>query len=148
MHRWRPLTRGDYDDYIAMVTAFYSTDAVIKPIPRAHMDATFEEVLRSDAYTSCYICETDGEAVGYALLAHTFSQEAGGKVMWIEELYLKEEHRHQGYGRSCFKGSLSSLPADVKRVRLEVERDNEGAVKLYKSFGFDFLEYDQMVLDR
>ena len=43
---------------------------------------------------------------------------------------------------------LASLPADIKRVRLEAERANTDAVRLYRSFGFDFLEYDQMVLDR
>jgi len=145
---WRPITLSDREEYLAMVTAFYNTNAVIRPIPRSHIEATFDEVIRTDTYAACYICETENSTVGYALLAKTFSQEAGGYVIWIEELYLKEGYRNQGLGREFFNTFLSALPPEVKRVRLEVERENEGAVALYESLGFDWLEYDQMVLDR
>ena len=39
------------------------------------------------------------------------------------------------------------MSADCARFRLEVERENEGAVRLYESLGFRFFEYDQMVLE-
>ncbi len=142
---WRPLRDTDREDYLAMATAFYNTDAVMHPIPRSHIEATFDELMRSDIYTVCYICETADGIVGYALLAKTFSQEAGGTVLWVEELYLKEGYRHMGLGRAFFDNFFAALPPDVKRVRLEVERENEGAVKLYEFLGFAFLEYDQMV---
>lgn len=145
---WRPITPADREDYLAMATAFYNTDAVMKPIPRTHIEATFAELMRSDAYASCYICETKDGIVGYALLAKTFSQEAGGFALWIEELYLKEDCRHRGLGREFFEAFFASLPPDIKRIRLEVERENEGAVHLYESLGFTFFEYDQMVLER
>ncbi len=142
---WRPIKATDREEYLAMATTFYNTNAVMHPIPRSHIEATFDELMRSDTYTECHICEIADGIVGYALLARTFSQEAGGMVLWIEELYLKKDYRHQGLGREFFKCFLAQLPPEVKRVRLEVELENEGAVKLYKSLGFDFLEYDQMV---
>ena len=33
----------------------------------------------------------------------------------------------------------------VTRFRLEVEKENERAWKLYKRQGYDWLEYDQMI---
>ena len=142
---WRPIQASDREEYLAMATAFFNTNAVIHPIPRSHIEATFDELMRSSVYTTCYICEVDDGIVGYALLAKTFSQEAGGMVLWIEELYLKKDYRNQGLGREFFGEFLAALPPEVKRVRLEVELENEGAVKLYRSLGFEFLEYDQMV---
>ncbi len=142
---WRPIKAADREEYLAMATAFYNTNAVMHPIPRSHMEATFDELMRADTYTACHICQTADGIIGYALLAKTFSQEAGGHVLWIEELYLKEGYRHQGLGRAFFNDLLTTLPPEIKRVRLEVERENEGAVKLYESLGFEFLEYDQMI---
>ena len=148
MCHWRPITAQDRAEYLAMSHAFYQTDAVMHPIPLSHIEATFEELMASDTYASAYICEAEGAVVGYALLAKTFSQEAGGLVLWVEELYVTPSCRGSGCGKAFFEMLMSSLKADVKRVRLEVERDNEHAVRLYKQYGFDFLEYDQMMLER
>ena len=145
---WRPISTSDRAEYLAMSEAFYSTDAVMHPVPLSHMEATFDELMRSDTYAVGFICEVQGAAAGYALLAKTFSQEAGGLVYWVEELYIKPPYQHNGCGKAFFDMLLSSLPDDVKRVRLEVERDNEKAVHLYERYGFSFLEYDQMILER
>ena len=40
---------------------------------------------------------------GYGLIAKTFSQEAGGMVYWLEELYILEEYRSKGLGSEYFR---------------------------------------------
>ena len=112
-----------------------------------HFVSTFAELMRSDDYAFCYIFVLDGEVAGYSLLAKTYSQEAGGKVLWIEEIYVLPSFRGRGIGNAFFDFLIKNRPTDVKRLRLEVEREHERAVKLYKSFGFDFLDYDQMIID-
>ena len=37
---------------------------------------------------------------------------------------------------------------DARRLRLEVNRENAGAARLYEKTGYQKLDYDQMVLDR
>ena len=143
----RPIKKEDKAVYLKMAAEFYKTDAVLLHVGEEHLTSTFDELMRSDDYALCYIFELDGEAVGYALLAKTYSQEAGGKVLWIEEIYVSPDFRGRGIGKAFFEFLLKNRPSDVKRLRLEVERENNGAVKLYKSFGFDFLEYDQMIID-
>ena len=76
------------------------------------------------------------------------AQEAGGVAIWIEELYIKPSYRACGYGSRFLREFLGSLPPQVKRVRLEAERENDRAVRLYESLGFTFLDYDQMVIER
>ena len=38
--------------------------------------------------------------------------------------------------------------SDSRRFRLEVTQMNQGAAHLYEKCGFQYLRYDQMVLDR
>ena len=147
MLKIRPLTMCDKETYLRMAREFYATDAVLIHVGKEHFLSTFDELMRSDEYAICYIFELDGETVGYSLLAKTYSQEAGGLVLWIEEIYVAPEHRGRGIGKTFFDFILKNKPDNVKRLRLEVERENEGAVKLYRSFGFDFLGYDQMIID-
>ena len=143
----RRIEATDKEIYLKMAREFYATDAVLLRVADKNLLSTFDELMRSDDYAVCYIFELDGEVAGYSLLAKTFSQEAGGQVLWIEEIYVLPKFRSRGIGKKFFRFLLDNRPRSVKRVRLEVERDNEGAVRLYKSFGFDFLGYDQMIID-
>ena len=89
----------------------------------------------------------DGHIVGFGYVTVYYACEVGGRCLMFEELYLKEEARGKGYGSRYFEAVMKARP-EVKRFRLEVTRSNEGAVRLYQKLGFEFLDYDQMVLDR
>jgi GNAT superfamily N-acetyltransferase len=65
----------------------------LHPVPDTHFEATFSELMASDTYAECFFFEEDNKPVGYALLAKTFSQEAGGLTLWIEELFVLPEYR-------------------------------------------------------
>jgi ribosomal protein S18 acetylase RimI-like enzyme len=73
--------------------------------------------------------------------------EAGGDTLWLEDLYIRKDFRNKGLGKEYFNFIFSEYKG-VRRFRLEVEDTNERAVKLYKSLGFEFLEYKQMILDK
>ncbi len=141
----RKIKLDDKPAYLEMAKDFYSTDAVIHPVDEENFSITFDEMMNSDRYAVGYIFELDGQTAGYALLAKTFSQEAGGTVIWIEELYVKEAFRSRGLGSEFFRFLEDTYGGKVKRYRLEVEKENEGAVRLYKRQGFSFFAYDQMV---
>lgn len=141
----RKLNKNDKEIYLKLVTEFYNSNAVLHPIPEKNMIASFNEILRSKQYTECYIFEYDKEPVGYGILAKSFSQEAGGIVLWIEEIYIMDEYRGKGLGKEFFKYVDDNCLEGVKRLRLEVEDDNVQAIKLYKKLGFEKLDYSQMI---
>ncbi len=143
----RKIASKDKEEYLAMARAFYITDAVLIRVDDSHFYAAFEELMRSETYAECYIFELDGAVAGYSLLAKTYSQEAGGMAVWIDEIYVKPEFRCHGIGRAFFEFLLKNRSESVRRFRLEAEKENARAIALYKSFGFDFLEYDQMIID-
>ena len=144
----RPVEPRDRAVYLQLAAEFYHSPAVLHPVPTAYLEATFEEITHASPYAEGFLLEQDGEAVGYALLSKGFSQEAGGAVVWVEELYIRETCRGQGLGSAFFRYLDEYLPPAVKRMRLEVEPDNARAAALYARHGFRPLPYAQMVKDR
>ncbi|MCI8589847.1 MAG: GNAT family N-acetyltransferase [Clostridiales bacterium] len=130
-----------------MAADFYASDAVLFHVDASHLTAAFHELMRSDEYLECYILEYDGKTAGYALLCKSYSQEAGGMVLWIDELYVLPAYRSKGIGGAFFDFLFAQKGGQFKRFRLEVEKDNARAAALYQKMGFDFLAYEQMIKD-
>lgn len=143
---FRSINENDWELYRNYVDIFYHTDAVNAPVPQDNYRATFDEMMRSDAYVKGYIFEEDGKPCGFALLSKTFSQEAGGVSVTIEEIYIEPEYRSRGLATEFFVWLKSK--SEIMRLRIEVEDDNEGAKRLYERMGFELLPYLQMVIDR
>lgn len=147
MLKFRKIEQADRSVYLKMTADFYSSDAVLIHPSEENFKRTFDELMRSDVYAECHIFDLDGTTVGYALLAKTFSQEAGGIVIWVEEIYVLPEYRGRGIGKTYLSHLIDTRGNNVRRIRLEAEKENEGAIKLYRSLGFKWLDYGQMIID-
>lgn len=141
----RKITPEDRSLYLQMAHDFYHSEAVLHPVPDEYLVRSFDELMRSETYMTCLIFEADNRPAGYALLCKTWSQEAGGPAVWIDELYVLPEFRSRGLGHAFFAALQETVPA--ARYRLEIEPDNARAERLYRSMGFDVLGYKQMVKD-
>ncbi len=141
----RKIEAKDKAEYINMATDFYSSPAVLSSVSSAHFEDTFSELMRSEIYAEAFIFENDGKITGYGLIAKTFSQEAGGLVVWIEEIYVKESYRNMGLGSKFIEFIKTNVPA--ARYRLETEPDNTKAQQLYKRHGFEKFEYINYKID-
>ncbi len=141
----RKVELNDRETYIGLAQRFYSSDAVQHTIPRQHIEATFDEMMRSDVYADGYILTHDGKPAGYALIAKTFSCEGGGLTVWIEEIFILPEYRSLGLGRTLFSMLEAEYGRSLARMRLEIEPGNMRAKNLYQNLGFQVLPYQQMV---
>lgn len=143
----RPLNEKDKEIFITLAKEFYNSDAVIKPLPQDFYPFIFDKLIKKNSTAKGFIIEYDGKICGYGVVNLTFSMEAGGDTLWLEDLYIRKDFRNKGLGKEYFNFIFKKYKK-VKRFRLEVEESNPKAIKLYKSFGFDFLEYKQMILDK
>jgi len=143
----RKLERQDSTLFFELVTEFYTSDGVDHPIPTVYMERTFSELCRSEDYLVCYVIEQEGKPAGYALLAKTFSQEAGGLAIWLEELYLRPAFRGQGIGDAFLTWLQDQWQGEAVRWRLEVVGTHDRVKAMYARHGYEPMPYDQMVLD-
>ncbi len=147
MMRIRKLTKQDEQLYYELAGEFYHSPAVLHPVPEKNLKLGFEELMRENSLLQAQIIECGDRAAGFALLARSYSQEAGGEVIWLEELYILPEYRGRGLGEAYMRDLIENKPAQVKRIRLEIERNNEGAKRLYEKMNFGVYDYEQMIRD-
>lgn len=139
----RQMKEEDRQSVIEMMRVFYASEAVSTNGSFEIFTADFDACISASPYLTGYIFDEGGVSVGYAMTAHSFSTEFGKPCVWIEDIYIKEEYRHLGFGRAFFE-FIESLHPD-KVLRLEVEHENENALRLYKKRGFTFLNYGEMI---
>src|SRR5262249_55173905 len=80
--------------------------------------------------------EVGGEPAGFALFFHTFSTFRGRPGLYLEDLFVRPEHRRRGIG----KGLLASLARmavarGCGRLEWAVLDWNEPAIAFYRSLG-------------
>jgi GNAT superfamily N-acetyltransferase len=82
--------------------------------------------------------EIQNQLSGYALLIAYWSNEFGGDICAVDELFIVPEHRSQGYGKSLFadiaQGDL--WPAPIGAIAVGVTPGNVRARRLYERLGF------------
>ncbi len=141
----RKICERDREVFLSLSEQFYSSPAVLHPVPKAFHEETFCELMRSETYALGFMLESEGECAGYALLAKTYSREAGGMVIWLEELFVLPQFRSHGLGREFFS-FLEKYTAEngYARIRLEAEEENVRALSLYQRLGFEYMDYKQM----
>lgn len=143
----RKVKAEDKALYVELSKGFYSGGASLHGANLAHIDSTFAECVKGSPFAQAYIIEEDGKPAGFALFSFTWSNESGGMVTLLEELYVAPEFRGLRLGTQFMDWMLDTYK-DMSRIRLEVCRQNDGARRLYERYGFTLLDYEQMVRDR
>ncbi len=138
----RKMVAEDKPIIIDMMRAFYSSPAVLSNGSTEIFNADIDACVGDNPYLEGYTFEENGKILGYAMLAKSFSTEFGKPCIWIEDLYILSEYRGRGIGSNFFKFIEEKYP--VHLFRLEVEEENERAVKVYKKCGFEVLPYMEM----
>lgn len=138
----RDMVAEDRDEVLGMMRVFYASPAVHTNGSEKIFLADFENCVNDNPYLEGYIFEGALGIVGYAMVAKSFSTEFGVPCFWIEDLYIKEDYRGLGLGKLALDYITEKYTDCI--FRLEVEEENERAVRLYKKCGFDVLPYMEM----
>jgi GNAT superfamily N-acetyltransferase len=87
------------------------------------------------------IAEVGGEAVGYAVFFGTFSTFECRPGLWVEDLFVRPEHRQRGIGRALL-GRIAAIALEWDCARLEWSALdwNEPALRFYDELGAERLE--------
>ena len=138
----RVMNEKDKSDILEMMRVFYASPAVHTNGSEAIFLNDIENCINDNPYLEGYVIEDLNGIQGYAMVAKSFSTEFGKPCIWIEDLYIKEDCRGLGLGNMLMEFITQNYTDCI--FRLEVEEENERAVKLYKKCGFTVLPYMEM----
>jgi len=134
----RPATPADLADIEALIQALaeYERLAHLCVATRAQLaDALFGPHPAAEVQ----IARIDGDfgpAVGFALFCHTFSTFLGRRTLWLEDLYVRPEHRGRGIGRALLQ-RLARIAGERGCGRFEwaVLDWNAPSIRFYEALG-------------
>ena len=95
-----------------------------------------EKLFSDDATTHALICTLNDEPIGFAVYFYNFSTWLGKNGLYLEDLYISQQHRKLGAGKTLIK-HLANLAVQNKCGRFEwcVLDWNTTAINFYKSIG-------------
>ena len=117
----------------------------------AEYEHMLEEVVATEALLTEWIFQKekaevifvleDGNEVGFALFFHIFSTFLGRAGIYLEDLYVKPEYRHKGYGKGLLK-KLAQIAVERGCGRLEwwCLDWNQPSIDFYLSLGAEPME--------
>ena len=127
----RTAVPEDLDEILAMVRELAEFEQLADEV--VFDRGEFGEHLFGDqAVASVLIAEVDGRAAGMALWFPTFSTFLGRAGIWLEDLYVRTEHRGQGIGTALLHHLRSMTNG---RVEWSVLDWNERAIEVYRGLG-------------
>jgi len=136
----RRMEAGDRDEVLAMMRVFYDSPAVFHTSSDRVLENDFDACVGNSPFLDGYVFDDAGKAAGYAMVSTAYTTEYGGLCGWVEDLYLKPGYRGSGLARQFFE-SLQELYPDAVRFKLEVEPENDKAVRAYEGCGWSKLPY-------
>lgn len=82
------------------------------------------------------VCWQQGEPVGFALYFNNFSTFKGKPGIYLEDLFVKPEHRGKGYGKSLLQYLAKEAVANgYARFEWSVLDWNQPSIDFYESMG-------------
>ena len=82
------------------------------------------------------LAECDGTAVGFALFYHDFSTFMGKPGVYLEDIFVRPEHRGHGHGKALIAGvAATALERGCARMKWSVLDWNEPAIDFYRGLG-------------
>ena len=136
MTTFKPLEITDISIIIQMMQDFYSIDNY--PMDVEVAKKLFQEFISNEHLGKSWLMYSENEIVGYIILTFIFSFEYGGKIAFVDELFIQETARGKGFGKEAIQFIQQEVPKlSLKLLYLEVEPHNENAQKLYLAHDFE-----------
>lgn len=133
---FRPLKNTDYPELRRMINALYNEDPVDRRITAKKISRSVKELSRNPCKGKVIIFELDSVIIGYSILIFYWSNEYGGNILNIDELYVKSEYRGRGVATQFLKHIPRTFEDRIVAVQLEVSPSNTNALDYYMKLGF------------
>lgn len=127
----RPAVEADVPELVAMVRELADFENLSDQVSITE-DGLARTLFGPEAMAQDWVVEEGGALVGHAIWYRTFSTFLGKTGIWLEDIYIRPEHRRQGYASEI----LTRLRQETEgRLEWEVLEWNVPAMDFYERLG-------------
>ncbi|MBZ5704614.1 MAG: GNAT family N-acetyltransferase [Acidobacteriia bacterium] len=136
----RLAAESDADLLLEFMREYYAFDGHHFDLSKAR--AALLGLLRDPSLGRVWLISTGQEVAGYVVLTLGYSLEFLGRDAFLDEFYLRENHRGQGLGRKVLElVEEAARSLHVRALHLEAVRRNQAAQHFYRKLGFKDREH-------
>ena len=144
----REYKESDYLKFENLVFSLYSEDPEGEAIDSSKVRNTVDEFTKFPEKGKIFIFNYNNHIIGYAIIVYFWSNEFGGDVLQIDEMYIINEMRNQSIGTYFINYLHNYKSIKTKAFSVEVTPSNSGALNLYKRLGFKYSGNIHLILKK
>ena len=144
---YRPFKDSDKEIISGLIQDLYKEDNSIRPMTKEKIRKTFDVFRINPSKGKITVIEKDNLIAGYSILINFWSNEFGGNILFIDELYIKKEFRGQSIATDFVRYLSENRSEETVALQLQVTPENIKARRLYERLGFKLHKNDTLVLD-
>ncbi len=130
-----PADRASRAEVLRLLSSQFTELEV--PVPAERLARAVDGVLADASRGVFLLALSGGQSAGVAYLSYQWTLEHGGKIAWLEELYIEPCLRSRGLGRHLLAFALDhARSVGCLAVDLEVEQAHPRSANLYRREGF------------
>ncbi len=99
--RFEKVDGDNFDEFFGLLLKLAEFEKLVPPDGKARARMK-RHVTREHPYYEAYLGRSGPEAVGYTIFYMAYSSFMGKPTLYLEDLFILEEHRRKGYGRRFF----------------------------------------------
>lgn len=93
-------------------------------------------LVKNPSHGKIVMISEGSQTIGYSILINFWSNEFGGLILIIDELFVRKEFRNKGVGSAFITHLCKEIKHDYVGLELEVYPYNDKALQLYTRLGF------------
>jgi ribosomal protein S18 acetylase RimI-like enzyme len=139
MSDWRLATEAEDEAVVALFLALNREDAGQERVDAEQARRTLRMLRAQPLRGRAVVLDVAGRIDGYALLIAFWSNEIGGEICCVDELYVAPRARGRGHASALLQAlarERGPWPSGAVALILEVTPDNTRAIDFYERLGF------------
>ncbi|MDX2241888.1 MAG: GNAT family N-acetyltransferase [Leptolyngbyaceae cyanobacterium bins.302] len=133
---FRHATEADWEAIALFILDLYREDPSPNSVTQENIARTLRETIQHPEKVQLIAFELANAVIGYSLLVFYWSNELGGNVIFIDELFVALANRGQGIATQFFAWLEQAYGSQAVAFMLETTPDNDRARALYQKLGF------------
>lgn len=130
------------EDFGTLIELFREL-AVFENLPEKMINSVERMKTEKDFFRGFTIKDENNLILGYVTFFFAYYTWVG-KSLYMDDLYIREEHRGKGLGTQLIKKVISfAKETNCQKLRWQVSNWNKSAIKFYKSLGAQIDEVDK-----